>query len=111
MKKFMQRWQIHTNIQLLVILLVFAITGSTSACIAKPILSYFGFATPVIPALAYYSLYILIIFPIYQLLLLLFGSVFGQFAFFYKFEIKMLRSMQLHFIANFLENLKKPNRF
>ena len=109
MKKLRQRWQISTNAQLLVILLVFAITGSSAALIAKPILSFFGLVTPKISVAAYYFLYVVLIFPIYQILLLSFGFIFGQFTFFYNFEIKMLRGLRLHFMANFLENLKKPN--
>ena len=109
MKKLRQRWQISTNAQLLVILLVFAITGSSAALVAKPILSILGFVTPKISVVTYYFFYVVLIFPIYQILLLSFGFIFGQFTFFYNFEIKMLRGLKLHSIASFLENLKKPN--
>ncbi|RZL40902.1 MAG: diacylglyceryl transferase, partial [Pedobacter sp.] len=46
----------------------------------------------------YYPLYIILIFPIYQVLLVSFGSIFGQFKFFWEFEKKMLRSMGLGFL-------------
>jgi hypothetical protein len=41
---------------------------------------------------------LLIIFPLYQVLLVLIGSLFGQFKFFWAFEKKMLRSMGLGFL-------------
>ena len=40
MKKLKERWGIHSNFQVIVILVVFAVTGSTASVIGKPILSY-----------------------------------------------------------------------
>ena len=107
MKNFKQRHNITSNKQIIAIVLVFALTGSASALIAKPILNFLGITKTTTSILLYYPLYLLIIFPIYQLLLLSIGALLGQFSFFFKFEIKMLRSMRLHFIANYLEHLKK----
>ena len=104
MKNFKHRYNITSNAQLLVILLVFAITGSSSALLVKPILEFFGILKTSISILLYYFLYFIFLFPVYQILLLSFGKIFGQFPFFLKFELKMLRSLHLHFIANFLEN-------
>lgn len=102
MKNFKQRWNITSNNQLFVILIVFAITGSAAALLAKPILAFLGIVKTENSIFLYCFLYLIIITPIYQILLLSIGTLFGQFAFFIKFEIKMLRSMQLHFIANYL---------
>ena len=41
----------------------------------------------------FWTLRILIIFPVYQLLLIIFGWLFGQFHFFWAFEKKMLSRM------------------
>jgi len=41
---------------------------------------------------------LLLIFPIYQVLLVAIGFLFGQFKFFWAFEKKMLRSMKLGFL-------------
>ncbi|MGA0828911.1 MAG: DUF6787 family protein, partial [Flavobacteriaceae bacterium] len=41
----------------------------------------------------YWPLRIGLIFPLYQLLLVFFGALFGQFRFFWNFEKKMLRRL------------------
>ncbi|MGL2993933.1 DUF6787 family protein [Flavobacterium sp. TSSA_36] len=97
MKKLKERWGIESNFQLTIIFIVFAITGSASAWLSKPFCLWlciskedFGFwFTP---------LRLLLIFPIYQVLLVCIGFLFGQFRFFWTFEKKMLRSMGLGFL-------------
>lgn len=103
MKNFKQRWNITSNWQMAVIFVVFAITGSTAAYISKPILEWFGIQKETISLWIYYPLYIILIFPVYQVLLVSFGFLFGQFHFFWAFEKKMLRSMKLGFIADWFE--------
>lgn len=102
MANFKERWNIKSNWQLFAIILVFAVTGSTSAYLSKPILVFFGInkSNP----WEYYSLYIILIFPVYQILLVSFGFLFGQFAFFWAFEKKMLRSFGLGFLIPKKEN-------
>lgn len=98
MKKLKERWGITSNYQLVVILIVFAATGSTSAYLSKPILNYFGFTRDIISPFLYWPLYLILIFPVYQVLLLTFGFISGQFTFFWAFEKKMLKSMGLGFL-------------
>ena len=106
MGNFKQRWNITSNWQVFVIILVFALTGSTAAMISKPILHGLGISKETHHIVLYLLLYILIIFPIYQVLLVSIGFLFGQFQFFWAFEKKMLRSMKLDFIADWFENKK-----
>ena len=98
MKKLKERWKINSNFQLTIIFIVFAITGSTSAYLSKPILEYIGLTKDTTSLWIYYPLYIILIFPVYQVLLISFGFIFGQFAFFWAFEKKMLRALGLRFI-------------
>lgn len=107
MSNFKKRWNIKSNWQVFVIIVVFAITGSCSAILSKPVLSFFGIIRNETSAWLYWPLYIILIFPIYQVLLVFFGFVFQQFEFFWAFEKKMLRSMKLGFIADFFDSLKK----
>jgi hypothetical protein len=107
MGNFKERWNITSNWQVFVILIVFAVTGSTSALAAKPLLVFIGITKATTSGWLYFPLYIILVFPIYQLLLVSFGFIFGQFKFFWAFEKKMLRSMKLHFIADFFENKKR----
>ena len=106
MEKLKQRWNIKSNKQLLIIFVVFAITGSTAALISKPILTVFGIIKDEISNWIYFPLYIILIFPVYQVLLVSFGFIFGQHKFFWEFEKKMLRGLKLGFIADFFENKK-----
>lgn len=103
MSNFKQRWNITSNWQVFVILVVFAVTGSTSALLSKPILEFIGITKDTVSGWLYYPLYIILIFPVYQVLLVSFGFIFGQFKFFWAFEKKMLRSMKLGFIADYFE--------
>ncbi|MDG1761388.1 MAG: diacylglyceryl transferase [Flavobacteriaceae bacterium] len=90
MKKLKERWGITSNFQVLIIFVVFGITGSTSAKLAGPIVELLGITAESVSLWLYWPLRILIIFPLYQVLLILFGFIFGQFAFFWNFEKKML---------------------
>lgn len=105
MASFKERWNITSNRQVWIILLVFAITGSSSAYLAKPILEFIGITKETLTGWLYYPLYIVLIFPVYQVLLVFFGFIFGQFTFFWAFEKKMLRSVKLGFIADWFEKL------
>ena len=99
MKKLKQRWNIQSNSQLFIIFLVFAITGSTAAKLAAPVTELFGVEKEM-GWYIYWPFRILIILPIYKVLLVLFGWIFGEFAFFWNFVKKMLRGMGLGFLFN-----------
>lgn len=97
MKKLKSRWNIDTNKQLFIILLVFSVTGSSAAKLAAPITDLLGI-TRDLGWYIYWPIRILIIFPVYQVLLVFFGWVFGEFDFFWTFEKRMLRSLRLGFL-------------
>lgn len=103
MNKLKQRWNITSNFQFFIILLVFALTGSTSAYIAKPVLTFIGITKESVSLWLYYPLYIIIILPIYKVLLLLIGTLAGQHTFFWNFIKKMLDRMGLGFIHRIFE--------
>ena len=90
MEKLKSRWGIDSNWQLAIIFLVFALTGSSAAKLAAPLCEIIGITKEAAPWYLYWPARILLIFPIYQLLLVFFGWVFGQFQFFWAFEKKML---------------------
>ncbi|MEH6680092.1 MAG: DUF6787 family protein [Sediminicola sp.] len=103
MNRLKQRWGITSNFEVFIILTVFALTGSSSVKIARPLLDAIGFSRSIFPdagiyTFIYWTVRILIIFPIYQLLLIFFGWLFGQFTFFWNFEKKMLGRMGLGFL-------------
>ena len=98
MEKLKIRWGIHSNFQLIVIFIVFAITGSSSVIVSKPILNFIGITKDSLPIVFYYILKLVIVFPAYQILLGFFGFIAGQFAFFWSFEKKMLSRLGLGFL-------------
>lgn len=101
MKKLKERWGISSNLQVLIIFTVFGLTGSSSVYVAKPILEMIGFSRLSFSpeffwgGLSYYSLRLILIFPVYQILLIAYGWLFGQFNFFWQFEKKMFSRMGL----------------
>ena len=92
------KWDVKSNLQLFIIFVVFAITGSSSVKVAKPLMDFLGihlssFDNIFLGFLIYWIIRILIVFPIYQILLLFFGILFFQFKFFWDFEKKILSKM------------------
>ena len=90
MKKLKIKWGIKSNFQLIVILFVFSITGSLALWIAKPLLNFIGLKQEISSPWVFWPIRVLIIFPIYQILILVIGTLFGQFNFFWNFEKKLL---------------------
>ena len=97
MEKLKQRWGVESNFQLTVIFIVFAITGSASAMVSKPICLWLGITKEDFGFL-FTPIRLILIFPLYQVLLVIIGFLFGQFAFFWKFEKKLLRKFGLGFL-------------
>lgn len=97
MDKLKKRWGITSNLQAIIILIVFAITGSASAWLSKPFCVWLGITKEDFGE--WFTLIrLLVIFPIYQVLLVAIGTIFGQFRFFWNFEKKMLKNMGLGFL-------------
>lgn len=97
MKELKKRWGITSNFQLAIIFIVFAITGSTSAWISKPVCMWLGIFKEDFGGW-FILIRLLVIFPLYQVLLVCIGTLFGQFQFFWGFEKKMLKNMGLGFL-------------
>ena len=90
MSNLKERWGIKSNWQILIILFVFSITGSSSLFIAKPIIKFIGITKENLNIIVYWILYVIISFTFYQIMLVIFGWLFGQFKFFWNMEKKML---------------------
>lgn len=91
-KKLKKRWNIESNWQFILILTVFSLTGMATLWVRKTIWPYLGLP----PDTSFFvkaPLYILIIFPAYQILQLIIAFFFGQFRFFWEFEKKMFRKI------------------
>jgi len=74
---------------MLVILLVFALTGTTILFLKKPVVAFFvGDGEK---SILFTVLYLIFILPVYNLFLLIYGFLLGQFAFFWDYEKKFFR--------------------
>lgn len=100
MEKLKERWGLKTNWDVIAVLIVFAINGSFSAWVAKPITGFLGLSSETLNPWIYYPLRILLIFPIYQTTLPIVGWLFGQFNFFWEFEKKFLSRLGFGFLFN-----------
>ncbi len=96
MQKLKQRWGLTSNFQILIILFVFSITGSASLYVSRPVIAFLGIHTDIMHPILYWTLFVLISFISYQILLLIFGWIFGQSNFFWnKMVKKMLIRMRI----------------
>lgn len=95
MKNLKERWGIENNWQIIVIFIVFAVTGSTASYVGKPILNYLNITAESLGSFGYWTIRIILLFIMYQIMLVCFGWLFGQHKFFWNFEKKMLRRIGL----------------
>ncbi len=94
------RWKVGSIFQVIVILVVFTCTGFTILFLKRPIFYYLfdGQPVPVWATVIYY----IVILPVYNVFLLFYGFVFGQFQFFWNFEKR--------FFARMTGNSKRKNQ-
>lgn len=93
--KLEKKWIVNQRWELIRIFIVFAITGSSSVFVGRPFINWIGITKDNLYPLFYWTLFILISLVFYQLLLVIFGWLFGQFKFFWHFEKKMLKRFGL----------------
>ena len=98
MNRLKEKWGITSNFQMVIIFIVFATTGSTSAYITRPVLALIGITKDTMNPLLYWPLSLLLILPVYKVLLIIIGTLFGQHTFFWNFVKKMLIRMRLGFL-------------
>lgn len=92
LSKLQAKWKLESLLQVVLVLLAFACTGTTVLLIKTPIFALLGvdmeeggFWKTV--------LYLLLVLPLYQALLLAYGFVFGQFRFFWEKEKQFIKRM------------------
>lgn len=94
-KKLEKKWVLTYKWEMIRVFLVFAITGSSSLYIGGPIIKLLGITKDNLDPILYWVLFIFIGLMFYQILLVLFGWLFGQFTFFWEMEKKILRKLGL----------------
>ncbi len=84
LQNLQDRWKVKNAFQVILILVVFACTGFTILFIKRPLFALWfpDGNVPLWMKIAYW----IIILPVYNVFLLGYGFVFGQFQFFWEFE-------------------------
>jgi hypothetical protein len=90
--KLKARWGITSTFQVVIILVVFACTGFSVLYAEEVIFRLFGIEEGKSWWVAL-LLFLLITLPLYNLLLLVYGFIFGQFRFFWNFEKRFFGRM------------------
>jgi hypothetical protein len=85
-----ETWKVNSYFQLTIIFIVFALAGSLSVKIAYPITELVGLNVETTSPWIFWPIRILLILPIYQVLLISIGTLFGQYSYFSKFLKKSL---------------------
>ena len=94
-KKLEEKWILNHRWEMIRVFIVFAITGSSSMFVGRPIIKLIGITKENLNPILYWFLFLIIGLVFYQILLVFFGWLFGQFKFFWEFEKKMLRRFGL----------------
>ena len=97
MKKLKERWGITSNFQIVIIFIVFGITGSVSAYFSGPLTNII-IGESELHWLIKLLIRIIVLTPIYQVLLLFFGYLFFQYKFFYNFVKKFMSILGCGFL-------------
>ena len=94
-EKLVNKFKANSIRHLFIIFIIFAISGSGSLFISSPILIALGLDK----LITFYPLYIfvriILIIPIYQFILIIIASRFGEFDYFWKFEKKFLQRLRI----------------
>ena len=90
-KKLEKKWILDYKWEMIRVFMVFAVTGTSSVYVGRPFMEWVGITKENLNSALYWILFIIIGLIFYQILLVTFGWLFGQFKFFWEFEKKMLK--------------------
>ena len=91
MARLMTRWNLTSTTDVILVLLVFAFTGTTVVVIKPYVLEALIGTTELS---GWYSVaYYILILPVYNAILLVYGTIFGKFRFFWEFEKRFFKRM------------------
>jgi hypothetical protein len=96
-KKLENKWLVDARWKLIRIFVIFALTGSSSVYIVRPFINLIGISTENLNPFLYWFLFIITSLIFYQILLVFWAWLLGQFDFFWAFEKKMLYRLGLKY--------------
>ena len=93
--KLLTLFKANSAFNLLIIFIVYGITGSLSVFVSEPVLNFIKLDQFISFDPLYWVLRIIVIIIAYQILLLVIGTIFGQFNYFRKIQLKFLRRVKI----------------
>lgn len=89
-QRLKQKYGLKTTFELLIVITVFSLAGMAIIWVRKPVFHLLGI-TDTTPFVLKFLAWLAVVFPTYQLNLLVFGFLFGQFSFFWEREKALWR--------------------
>ncbi len=90
MDKLKQRWGLKSNLEVILVFIVFSINGSFAAKIAGPLTHFIGLDYDTTNPWIFWPVRIILVFLVYQTTLPIVGWCFGLYNFFWNFTKKTL---------------------
>ena len=87
--------KVETNTQFIIVFIVFSITGMGAVLIARPLMGWVGIDYEQMSWYVFWPLRILFMTICYQIMLVLFGTLAGQRAYFWRVEKRILRRFRI----------------
>lgn len=91
--KLKKRWNVKSNWDIAIILLVFSLAGTTSLYIKQPVFLLLDIHKDLMCTFDFVMVYILVVNPSYLMLLLFWGFVLRKWEFFWAFEKKIFKKI------------------
>ena len=91
--KFIKYFKAQSLNHLILIFIIFGISGSLTLILSEPIINFIKINEIIENTFILLFLRIIIIFPLYQLVLISIASIFGEFNYFLSFERNMLKKL------------------
>ena len=91
MKMLKRIFKVESTTQLVLVFIVFSLTGFGALYIAKPLMGWVGINEGEMPWHVFWPLRILFMMTAYQIILIFFGTLFGQFEYFWRMEKRILK--------------------
>ena len=91
--KFIKYFKAQSLNHLILIFIIFGISGSLTLILSEPIINFIKMTRIVENTFILLLLRIIIIFPLYQLVLISIATIFGEFKYFLKFEKSMYKKL------------------
>ena len=107
LRRLQAKWGVTSTLQVLAILLVFSLTGLTVVMLRKSLFLWLGFDENTsfwVKTVAY----LLFVFPAYQILILVYGAILGQFRFFWQKQKRLARALARPFRRSRTANSHSP---